>query len=238
MNSNSMAAAGRKKLIVAIDGPAGAGKSTISTRLAERLGYLHIDTGAMYRAVAYLVWKNRIDPTDEAGLAALCRDIAIDLVPAEGALRVVVAGEDVTRQNRTPQNSELTSQGAASCAVRSAMLRLQRRLGQGGGVVLEGRDIGTVVFPAAQVKFFLVASAEERGRRRYEELLAKGYSADLDETIAAVAERDRADMNRSVAPLKQAADAIVVDSTRLTIDEVLQLMLTTVKDREAAVEQG
>lgn len=218
-----------KGLIIAIDGPAGAGKSTISTRLAEKLNYLYIDTGAMYRAVACLVWQQQLDATDETALTALCRDLQIDLMPQPQGLQVLINDEDVTEQIRTPEISRLTPVVAASPTVRACLLRAQRKLGKKGGVVLEGRDIGTVVFPDAQVKFYLVASAEERGRRRYDELRQKGVEADLEQTIEAVRERDEADMNRTEAPLKQAEDAVVIDSTRLTIDEVLSEMLAQVK---------
>jgi len=221
-----------RSLVIAIDGPAGAGKSTISTRLAEILGYLYIDTGAMYRAVAYLVAQRGLNPGDEAALNTLCSELQIDLVATAGGLKIYAMGEDVSAQIRTPEISQLTPRVAASPAVRSCLLREQRKLGEQGGVVLEGRDIGTVVFPDAEVKFFLSASAQERGRRRYLELTQKGIEADIEETIAAVRDRDLADMNRTQAPLKQASDAVVIDSTRMTIDEVLALMVRVVRGRE------
>ncbi len=222
-----------KKLIIAIDGPSGAGKSTLSKALAKKLGYLNIDTGAMYRSVAFLAKQQGIDAHNNADLRELCANLTIEFVRSNGNERVLANGADISAEIRSPEVSLLTAQVAASPAVREALVRLQREMGEDGGVVLEGRDIGTFVFPYADVKFFLSATAAERGRRRYEELLLKGIDVDLQQTIAEVEARDAADTARSLAPLMQADDAVLVDSTRLSIDDVLQEMLLVVKDREA-----
>lgn len=222
-----------KKLIVAIDGPSGAGKSTLSKALASKLDYLNIDTGAMYRSVALLAQQRKVNPHDEAALKTLCADLSIEFVRGNDTERVIANGVDVSAEIRTPEVSLLTAQIAACPAVREAMLYLQRKMGEKGGVVLEGRDIGTVVFPSADVKFFLSATAAERGQRRYEELLAKGVDVDLQQTIEEVEARDAADTARTLAPLMQADDATIVDSTHLTIEEVLQKMLIIVEDKEA-----
>jgi len=221
-----------KKLIVAIDGPSGAGKSTLSKALANELGYINIDTGAMYRSVALLAQQRHVDLHDNVALKALCAEISITFKPHRDGERVFVNSLDVTDAIRTPQVSLLTAQVAASSVVREAMLGQQRHLGQGGGVVLEGRDIGTVVFPHADVKFYLSATAEERGRRRYEELIARGEQVDLQQTIDEVEARDDADQQRTHAPLVQAPDAIVIDSTQMTIEEVLNLMINAVREKE------
>jgi CMP/dCMP kinase len=213
-------------LVIAIDGPSGAGKSTVAHLLAERLGYLQIDTGAMYRAVAFLIHQAGIDPDDLAAVERLCSRIDIRLERTDGRQRVLANGQDVTAQIRTPEMSLLTSRISALRPVREAMMLAQRRMGARGGVVLEGRDIGTVVFPDADVKFFLSASAEERGRRRYQELIAKGEQVTLAETIEAVAVRDLQDSQRDLAPLRMAGDAIAIDSSGRSIDEVLATMET------------
>ena len=220
-----------REFIIAIDGPSGAGKSTLSKLLAEALGYIHLDTGAMYRTVALAASRAGIEPSDGAALERLCRAISIDFVRGEGGERVLLSGEDVTAAIRTPEVSLLTSRVSACPAVREALVRRQREMGSRGGVVLEGRDIGTVVFPDAEVKFFLLASARERGKRRYEELRAKGMDVDLEQTIAEVEARDEADSSRQHAPLEQAADAVPIDSTELSIEEVLAEMLRVVGER-------
>ena len=218
-------------VIVAIDGPSGAGKSSITKLLARRLGYLHIDTGAMFRAVALMAQRAGISCEDDAGLAELCRGLSITFECEDGSCRVLVNGEDVSSAIRSEEVGLLTSCISARKPVRDALLDMQRTMGQAGGVILEGRDIGTVVFPDAEVKFFLFASAEERGKRRYLELAARGEKVTLEETIARVVCRDRQDEGREHAPLKQASDAVPVDSTALSIDEVLDFMERTVKGR-------
>jgi 4-hydroxy-3-methylbut-2-enyl diphosphate reductase len=220
--------------IIAIDGPSGVGKSTLSKLLARELGFLHLDTGAMYRAVALAAQRRGIAATDHAALGSLAGEVTIDFVRDAGSERVLLDGEDVSAAIRTPEISLLTSQVSACPAVRAAMVERQRVLGSPGGVVLEGRDIGTVVFPDAQVKIFLTASAAERGRRRFLELQTKGMSVDLARTIAEVEARDTADSGRSHSPLCQATDAVVIDTSSLTVDQVLAEMLSLVAQRRPA----
>ncbi|SEA09425.1 cytidylate kinase [Desulfuromusa kysingii] len=222
----------KEKLIIAIDGPSGAGKSTLSKALAKQFDYLNIDTGAMYRSVALLVQQQGIALDDEGALQELCKDLSIRFIRHQDSEQVIVNGVDVSAQIRTPEVSLLTAKVAASQVVREAMVKQQREMGAEGGVVLEGRDIGTVVFPDAEVKFFLQATAEERGRRRYEELMAKGSDVNLEQTIIEVKARDAADMARTHAPLTQAEDAVVIDSTRLSIAEVLDEMSTIVRKKQ------
>jgi CMP/dCMP kinase len=216
-------------LTIAIDGPSGAGKSTLSKLVATRLGYTNIDTGAMYRAVALAAHRQGLALNDAAALTALANRLDISFVQSPQGERVQLNGVDVSEAIRTPENSLRTSQVAACAGVREAMVSLQRKLGARGGVVLEGRDIGTVVFPHAELKIFLIATAEERGRRRWGELRAKGLEVDLQQTIAEVEARDQADQQREHAPLVQAADAVVLDTTGLDIDAVLTLILDQVE---------
>jgi cytidylate kinase len=212
-------------LVIAIDGPSGAGKSTVAHLLAERLGYLQIDTGAMYRAVAYLMHQDGIDPDDLAAVERFCTMIEIRLDRSDGFQRVFANGQEVTTQIRTPEMSLITSRISTLRPVREAMMLAQRRMGTHGGVVLEGRDIGTVVFPDADVKFFLSASAKERGKRRFMELAAKGEQVTLENTIEAVVQRDQQDSQRDLAPLKMADDAISIDSSSRSIEDVLAEMI-------------
>ncbi len=223
-----------KKLIIAIDGPSGAGKSTLSKRIAGKLGYVNIDTGAMYRTVALAVKRAGIDLEDLAAVQSLLDTIRIDFKRSNSGDRVLLNGEDVSLEIRTPETSQLTPQVAALPEVREAMVARQREMGAAGGVVLEGRDIGSVVFPQAEVKLFMVASAEERGRRRYDELVAKGLEVDLQQTIDDVEKRDRADSQREHSPLVKAGDAVEIDTTGLDIEQVLEVMLDVVAVRQAA----
>ena len=223
------------ELIIAIDGPSGAGKSTLSKLLAQRLDYIHLDTGAMYRCVALAAMTQGIDPGDLERLGTLAQQLKIEFIHASAGDLVLLDGKDVSTAIRTPEVSLLTSKVSAAPQVRDALVTLQRRLGEAGGVVLEGRDIGTVVFPQAQVKFFLSATAAERGQRRYDELIAKGVKVSLQQTISEVVARDYADSEREHAPLLQADDAVVIDSTNLNIEEVLALMIDVVQKRRKEV---
>ncbi len=220
-------------IIIAVDGPSGAGKSTLSRALSKRLGYLEIDTGAMYRAMAWLARESGLDLADEQAVQEFARNARVELRQENGATRVMVNGRDVTGEIRSPEISMLTSRISSLRPVREAMLTLQRRIGEKGGVILDGRDIGTVVFPDAELKFFLSASSEERGRRRFLELQAKGEQISLEETIQSVRQRDRQDSERELAPLRQADDAIPIDSTGLTIDQVVALMEQAFRQRTA-----
>jgi cytidylate kinase len=226
-----------KKLIIAIDGPSGVGKSTLSKILSHELGYLNLDTGAMYRTVALAASRKGIASSDYAALRRLCDEIVIGFARKDGTEHVFLNGEDVSSAIRTPEISLLTAAVAACPGVREAMVARQRELGAGGGVVLEGRDIGTVVFPHADVKFFLKASAEVRGQRRFLELRAKGVDVDLARTIAEVEARDAADSSRTTSPLRKAEDALVIDTTELDIPQVLERMFAAVADRLRIAQQ-
>ena len=225
-----------RPLIVAIDGPAGAGKSTVSKLLARRLGLSFVDTGALYRTVALSARRQSIAPDDDAALGALLPRINIVFRTLGEENRVYLDGEDVSTAIRTPEISLLASAVSARPVVRDGLLGLQRRLALEApvGAVLEGRDIGTVVFPDADLKFFLVASPDVRARRRYEELFQKGSESSLDAVLADQTKRDRDDSSRDVAPLKPAEDAVRVDTSGLPLSEVVQTLERVIRERLAA----
>jgi cytidylate kinase len=222
---------------VAIDGPAGAGKSTVAKRLAERLGFLHVDTGALYRTVALAARRAGAAWDDEPAVAQVAeavvaeRRIRMERPAGPGAMRVILDGEDVSALIRTPEMSAGASRVSAIAAVRSALLDLQRQAGAEGGVVLEGRDIGTVVFPDAEVKLFLTATPEERARRRHDELVEKGVPTTYEATLQDQLARDKADTERPVAPLRRADDAVLIDSTGRDVDAVIEEMVRVVEAR-------
>jgi len=215
--------------VVAVDGPAGAGKSSASRGLARRLGFAHVDTGAMYRAVGVLAAERNVDPADDAGLGALVRGLGFEVSPAGD--RLLVDGRDLSGAIRTARAGELASRVSARPVVRERLVGLQRALGAAGRVVMEGRDIGTVVFPEAAVKFYLTAAPAERARRRAAELRAKGETVDEAALARDIARRDERDSGRAHSPLRPAADAVVLDTTALALDEVVAAMEREVRRR-------
>ena len=219
--------------IIAIDGPAASGKSTIGSRLARALGYLFFDTGVMYRAITWLALERGIDVHDEVAVTALAEDAQIDIAPASKpdgrACDVLINGQDITWETRSRKVDENVSIVSANAGVRKALSQQQRRIGQRGRIVMVGRDIGTVVLPEADLKIYLDATAEERARRRYDEILARGGTPEYESILRRVRERDRIDSTRDVAPLKAAEDAVVLDSDQLNEDEVFERVLALVK---------
>jgi len=219
----------RPQPVIAIDGPAGVGKSTTARALAQRLGYTLVDTGALYRGVALAARDRGISWDDEVAVVATCDENDLAFVSqADGTPRLLLNGRDRSDEIRTPELSAGASRVSAYPGVRRALLGLQRDLGRAGGVVLEGRDIGTVVFPDAEVKLFLTASAEERARRRVRDMQDRGIAADYEQVLAAIRSRDEADSTRAIAPLRPAEDAVILDSTSLDLDAVVQHVLDLV----------
>ncbi|MDA7025664.1 (d)CMP kinase [Bacillus sp. CLL-7-23] len=221
-----------KKISIAIDGPAAAGKSTVAKIVAQKKSYVYIDTGAMYRAITYLALKKGVDPADEHGLTALLKDSNIDLsVSADGKQKVYIGGEDVTEAIRTDEVSNQVSLVAKHRGIREEMTRRQQQLAQKGGVVMDGRDIGTHVLPGAEVKIFLLASVDERAKRRFEENIKKGYNVNYETLAEEIRRRDKLDSEREISPLKKADDALEIDTTSLSIEEVAEKILQVVDQK-------
>ena len=219
---------------IAIDGPSGAGKSTLARRLATTLRFLYVDTGAIYRTIAYYAYANHLDPADEAAVLAALPDIRIELChDAEGLQRMILNGEDVTDAIRLPQISQYASVVSAYPGVRAFLLEMQRDFARKGSVIMDGRDIGTVVLPQADVKVFLTASPEARARRRCLELEQRGTPEPFDQVLSEIQQRDWDDSHRETAPLRRAEDAVVVDTTELNFEESLAALLTVVRGKAA-----
>jgi cytidylate kinase len=218
-----------KKLVIAIDGPAASGKSTTARLVAERLGYLHVDTGAMYRAMTVKVLRSGIAPDDDAAIAELARSTTITVSETRGSQAVLLDGVDVAREIRSPEVTQAVSRVSSLKEVRDLMVREQRRLASGGGVVLEGRDIGTVVLPHADVKIFMVADVNERARRRRRELTENRIDVSLEALIGEIRDRDRRDSSREVSPLRKSDDALEVDTSGLSIEDQVTRILGEVK---------
>ena len=210
---------------VAIDGPAGAGKSTIAKQIARKLGYIYVDTGAMYRAMAYYLIQNQVDAADKEAIAAACQHADISICYQDGEQVVLLNGENVNAYLRTEAVGNMASVSSVVPEVRKKLVELQQKLARETDVVMDGRDIGTVVLPDADVKVYLTASVETRAKRRFLELQEKGEPADLTKIAADIEDRDYRDMHRDISPLRQAEDATLVDSSDMTIDQVVERIL-------------
>ena len=215
---------------IAIDGPAGAGKSTIAKRLAKELGYVYVDTGAMYRAIAYYFLQNQVDVNDEEAIASACPNVNVTIAYQDGEQQVLLNGENVNGVIRKEEVGKTASTTSVYPVVRAKLMDLQRELATKENVIMDGRDIGTVVLPNADVKIFLTASSKVRAKRRYDELTEKGVECDFDEIEKDIIDRDYRDMHRETAPLKQAEDAILLDSSELDIDGVVNRMKEIIKE--------
>ena len=221
-----------KRYAVAIDGPSGAGKSTLARAAAKALGILYVDTGAIYRTVGFCVRQRGVEPANQPAVEALLRDIHIEMRYGEDGLqRMLLCGADVTDAIRLPEISVLASKVSAIPSVRNFLLEMQRNMARRQSVIMDGRDIGTVVLPEAEVKIYLTASPEDRARRRYLELQRRGTPQDFDQLLQEIEERDLRDKNRPVSPLRPAEDAIILDTTGNTFEQSLTLLLKTVRER-------
>ncbi len=218
---------------IAIDGPAGAGKSTIAKSVAKKMGYIYVDTGAMYRAMALYLTRCNVDMNDGEAISRECTKPDISLKYEDGMQQVLLNGENVNGLIRTEEVSRMASVSSANPAVRAALLDIQKKLAQTNNIIMDGRDIGTVVLPNADVKIFLTASSKVRANRRYIEQKAKGIECSLEEIEADIIERDHRDMTRATAPLKQAEDAVLVDSSDMNIDEVIDAICKIIEEKIA-----
>lgn len=216
---------------IAIDGPAGAGKSTIAKKVAGELSFIYVDTGAMYRAMALFLLNRKVDCSNQEEIARVCRQADISIEYREGEQIVLLNGENVNAYLRSEEVGRMASVSSANPSVREHLLMLQRSLAKSHDVVMDGRDIGTVILPQAEVKIYLTASADTRAGRRYLELSEKGISCDLEEIRRDIIERDERDMNREVSPLKKAEDAVLVDSSQLSIEEVVAEILRIYREK-------
>ncbi|MCX5854145.1 MAG: (d)CMP kinase [Deltaproteobacteria bacterium] len=222
----------KKGFVITIDGPAGAGKSTVAKALSHRLSYIYLDTGALYRVVAYKMIQVGISRENREQLEDLCPHIKINLKYLGGRMRVMVDDEDVTDKLRTEEIGLIASKVSAIPLVREILLQVQRESGKNGGIIAEGRDTGTVIFPHADVKFFMDATVEERVERRYRELLERGDRIDYQEIKRDLIRRDRQDRERKIAPLIPSADAVIIDTTRMSVTDVLETMISVIKSRQ------
>lgn len=216
---------------IAIDGPAGAGKSTIAKQTAARLGFIYVDTGAMYRAMALYFLRQGIDGEDEAAVTAACGDITVSIRYQDGHQQVILNGEDVTELIRAEDVGKMASASSVYGTVRQKLMELQRKLAHSSNVVMDGRDIGTCVLPGADMKIYLTASSGVRAKRRFQELKEKGRMCNLEEIEQDIIERDYRDMHREIAPLKQADDAVRVDSSQMSVKEVVDTILNLARER-------
>lgn len=226
----------RKPFNIAIDGPAGAGKSTIAKTVAKKLGFIYVDTGAMYRAMALYLIRRGISPEDEASIGAVCAAADITIRYQDGTQQVILNGEDVSGLIRTEEVGNMASATSVYPVVRAQLLDLQRNLAASADVIMDGRDIGTCILPGADAKVFLTASTKVRAMRRYKELAKKGVTCNLEEIEQDIIERDQRDMNRETAPLKQAEDAVLLDSSQMSIAEVVDAIIGVAKSHGLAME--
>lgn len=217
---------------IAIDGPAGAGKSTIAKKIAKQLGFIYVDTGAMYRAMALHILRKKIPAEDSAAISRACEDADITIQYADGEQIVLLNGENVNGLIRTEEVGNMASASSVNGDVRRKLVSLQQKLARTADVIMDGRDIGTCVLPDADIKVYLTASSQVRAKRRYDELTAKGMTCDFDRIEKDIIERDERDMNREISPLRQAEDAVLLDSSELTIDEVVEKIIAMIQKRK------